>query len=575
MKKRFVSILSILLAFVLCFALAACGNDGVGKGGNSGNGGGNGGGNTEVVTAAEASTQVEKLISAEGYSGVLTLSADTKNTEALTLVVNIKKLGDKLKLNVGAESYIADLKTGYIYMQDGEDVYYRQVLPAGLLDYLPRLLAANDVDFNIESMMPEYDAATKSMTCEFDYAQDVNDVVTPVYDAYKYNKTVKALLDVYAAQLTDNLLDFNGVCLLIDMAVEKYKNDTVADAVKKMSAVPQLGGLAAKIPAELIQKCGDRKIGEMIIGVYDYVMALMAENMPATADDMPEDPTPGEPDSTIHQTLAPKEIIDGLVDALLNNPVDMSTFDAKYAELKNLIQVPLAYNVKDLIDAVTADMPGVKTIIEKSVKLTKLGGKFALKFDENKTLTDIGLELGISHNYTGTPINGLQVLSDNDYTVKAALSVDWTVPAAAEFDVNLERAFGIWGDIYAVADVNSTADYKVYIETAGKTIDSASVRSQLTLPDGTTLTPVIAPTFDKTTGILTVPAASNGGEAKLAVGSMLSTEITIVSGETTYEVYVEIVYLDHDLEHLAGLIQSLIGGSSEMPDDNVEQNPAA
>ncbi len=570
MKKRFISFISMLVAFVMCFALVACGDDGAGN--NGGNGGTGGEITGPTVTAAEAANAVKELITSDGYSAKFSVNIKSDNTGESIYAVDVKKLGSRIMIPVSAtENAVIDLETGYVYSVSDSGATYMHVIPQGFTAYLAGFLDANGVEFDLADIMPEYDAATKSMTYELDFANAVNTVTKPFYDAVKFDKTVGALLDDYVSLLTDGQLNFGNLLVMLDMLVEESKDQTIAETIAaikqfaQMSGIGELTELLDSIPQDFLQAYGDRKIGEIMIGLYDYFTAMMPTE--STAEDETVPPVSGDGDADIGM----QTFIEGLINAALNSEVDMSTFDAKYSEIKNLIEIALDYKVKALVLPMLEDVPELKAFVENGVKLEKFGGEYTLKFDDNKKLTEFALELGITHDYKGET-QGFTFLADNHYSIEFGFTVDWTKPDAEDFEFEFVPETEQFVDtmVTGVAHVSAN-NLSIMLETGGVEIENFEIGSSaLYSPSGAILSTIendsIA--FDKETGkiVLNNLQPTGSSAAEIPAGSNIVVNIRYWAGDTQYRVVVNVLLLDNDPENvlntLTELLEKILGQGS-------------
>ena len=161
MKKRLVTILSLVLAFVLCFSLVACGGD---KGGNSGNKG-DGPENTDPpqtdntisISVNDALDAVNGVLNAKGFTGTASYTLSTKNTEALTDNVTLDKRGSKLKIASKNNETIIDFQTGYVYYKYGDYYAYDHEFYANAFGYAQYLLASLEQDDDAKNIDGIYD----------------------------------------------------------------------------------------------------------------------------------------------------------------------------------------------------------------------------------------------------------------------------------------------------------------------------------------------------------------------------------------------------------------------------------
>lgn len=576
MKKRFSALLSLLLAFVMCFALVACNDDGTGNG-KPGGDGPNGGNETTIVTSAEANAAVRAFVTAEGYSGNLTLKADSKAGVGFTFSAQLAKLGDKMKFGVGsgaaAQAYIVDVKTGYVYSNSTGGHVYTQALPQGLIEYLVGFVDESETAFNTDRDFPEYDAETKTISDSVEYSAKINGYLNALYDAVKYNKPLSGFFDDCISLISGKDMSVADIRVLVRNALHLVKDSTVdqlKDAVAQMPvANEQLTKIVNSIPQSVIDRCGDRKIGEMIVGLYDYIAQMMPEESTLANDetDQPDDGEQVPPESGMQDIMG---MLQGAVYAVLDAPVDISTFDEKLGALSSLLDVALAYKTADIVAYVTQSSPELKAFVDSRVTLKRYGASYTLKFDDNKTLIGLTAECGFSHSYNGEVSNDFTVLADNDYSIEVSFDVDWTVPAASEFELAFNAQYPVYPLVSAVADVNSNIPVTVYVELGGHNFDKVEKTGELILPNGNVISSVAVDTvvFDADTGILTIPAMTAPG-IKIASGSQAIITLTFTSGTDSFDVTVSVLYLDHNADTVKSLLMQIIeyitGG--EMPED--------
>ena len=117
MKKRLIAFVSMLMAFVLCFALVACDGqapttdntdpkDPIKPGPTT----------TASMTVKQALNAVDKLLTGEdGWKGEASYKLSTANTDELKDTVKLDKRGNRVEVAIGEESMILDMETGYAY----------------------------------------------------------------------------------------------------------------------------------------------------------------------------------------------------------------------------------------------------------------------------------------------------------------------------------------------------------------------------------------------------------------------------------------------------------------------------
>lgn len=206
MKKKFFAVVAAVVAFVMCFALIACGNpDAPDTPGNKTS--------EKEGMAKQAATAVTAVLDKEGVSGNLGIKLTATGEKAIELSGAFEKSGNRVKVVSGDEEMLLDLTTGYMYtLENGAVVYCEGVMPTGLYDYVVNMVEKYS---DSAQMSPEvwaelddlitYDTATKTVSYKLDLAEQINGLTEALYEGYKGNKSLTWLLDEYLLYFTGNI----------------------------------------------------------------------------------------------------------------------------------------------------------------------------------------------------------------------------------------------------------------------------------------------------------------------------------------------------------------------------------
>ncbi|MDE6401759.1 MAG: hypothetical protein K2L54_04010 [Clostridiales bacterium] len=298
MKKRFITIVSLLLAFVMSFALIACGNDGEGDGGDNSS-------NAPVISASLA-----KLRSAEGYKGTVAIHAATgKHANAVSFDGAIEKRGNKFKATTGeaatAKEYILDTATGYVYQNSEQGYYFKQYVPQGIADYAQYMLGVlleNAGDKSLDDLFV-YDGNTHTATYKYDGADTVNAYLAPIISAYKNNSNLLTLVNNYLKLVSPDPTRPYTAEAILDMAVTLVASQPNVTMGAMIGMAANYGidvyGLLEK--SGLLQKFGitldaptkakieARKVAEFVTALDEILNTIkddpnILENVPALID---------------------------------------------------------------------------------------------------------------------------------------------------------------------------------------------------------------------------------------------------------------------------------------------------
>ena len=112
MKKKLLSIISLLVAFVMCFALVACEETNTPSGGPS-----------NELPADKTVEAIEDLVTTHGYKLTLkTTQNSDKTTTPPTSEQVFEKKGDVLRIEGAEVDTYLNLATGYMYREVSDGV---------------------------------------------------------------------------------------------------------------------------------------------------------------------------------------------------------------------------------------------------------------------------------------------------------------------------------------------------------------------------------------------------------------------------------------------------------------------
>lgn len=571
MKKKFITILSLLLAFVLCFALVACGGDTDSSSGDKDPIGAvdpdkkpsdddetdpdkkpSDDDESEVkplpgvpvsIKYSDVLGAVNSVMTAEGFTGTASYKASSKNRETVADSFALDKRGSKVKAVADDKEYIVDISTGYFYSKTEGGYVFEQKIYAGNVECLQSIIAGV-TNVNDENVTVMYDEKTNTVAYSVDVAGKVNTYLEPLYSAYSKNKTLGELLNDYCKMLFNKSFDevFDAVWKVIPdpdytvgkaFSIIKDKTDIDVEQVLKLSGI--------EISEETMAAVKSRTLGEAVLGAYNYIKD--------NSITFPQEDTEVDP---ADMTNFGK----GLLNAILFDKIDMTNAKAelevikasmaalKYSKVKLLINSLLALSEK------TADL---RTAIVNGVTLNKATYTLIVKLDDDKKIKCVTVEGFIQHSYTGKATEG--IFADNDYHAQLEFNIDEYKKSPAEFDIKFNPAYNykmpVAKYVYAVTD----KDISVYYETAGKEVKVTSFTLRKETPDGVSEQVKDAASgafkFDKQTSSFVFDAALLKSVLKDAPANTKLTAIVYFDDdEVGYAV--TLVYLNNDPEAFYG-----------------------
>ncbi len=568
MKKKFLSIVSLLVALVMSLALAAC-HGGVPPTDNPDNPDNppvNPPPATSGLTVGKVVGAMEELVDLEnGYKATVSFNASTKkNSDRTKGGGSFEKRGSKFKTVINEDGtdvdVIVDIASGFVYNGvDGKYAVDAQAVPAGLAEYVKNAFAADGSDENAAIANEDgvaFDEATKTLTVDVDLKDEVNAVLTPLIDAYKNNSSAKKLVNDYIA-LYDEALDIDS---LLDTGIELLVGikDTTIGALLTQANVSLediLAQAGAELDAQTLAAIKNRKVGDAIMGALDFIEANMQDIAAGNFD-------PAE-----------------LMQAVLVAPVDNSGLKNKLTQYKDmLLQMLDGYKMKDLIDMLADDVEGMGLInnplfagvycmLTEEIKATKLAAQLTVTFDDDYRITKLAGKADFAHTYTGAEIT-TGLFADNDYHADFELVVSeyketveaWTMEYVADQD-DIET-------IVVMAD--GSADCAVYCEFYGRDVEVKIVGVTATCEDSVSVLSTDGVTFDAAKSQIVIKKsvfdaakAKSGFTGVMGVGAI----VTVKDGDQTRKFTMRLS-ISGVTDDPAGYLQEMI---AEIIDDMINR----
>ncbi len=480
MKKRLVTILSLVLSFVLCFSLVACGgNDDKSKQGSV---------KKVSISVNGAIDAVESVLNAKGFTGTASYSLSTKNTETLTESGAFDKRGSKLKLTAGEDEMIVDYQTGYVYYKGENGYTFDNELYANTFDYVQYLLASFKQDMPTEPIDVTYNKKDNTVTYTKENADSVNKYLTPLQNAYKKNKKLGALLNEYCTLLFGK--DFDALYGAFEEYVKNPENTigTLLDDLKDEGV--DVEAILEMYDYTLPDDIKARPLNKVVAGAFKFVMSNFGEMLPfdleeTEGENVADDSDADEPDYEEGGGMTSMGM--ALIQAMLFEEVSEQEIATAMKGMSDGIAiVKNTFPVKSLVDMALADSEeaaDLYTVIKDGVKLKNATMTLTLTIGDNKTITGIKVDYYVAHNYKGKAAEG-SMLADNNYRATVEIAIDEYTTPTEDFVINFDPAadykMPVTAYLYEVTD----KDVYVYFETGGKTVNVGSYILKWYTPDG-------------------------------------------------------------------------------------------
>lgn len=473
MKKRLIAFVSMLMAFVLCFALVACDGQTPTKTPTDPNDP-----NkpikpepttTASMTVKQALNAVDKLLTGDdGWKGEASYKLSTANTDELTDAVKLDKRGNCVEIAIGEESIIFDMGTGYAYYKEMSGYYASQMMFGGAVDYA-RYLVSGQLTDELTAASFKYDKQTGAAHFELDLAEKINNALAPLYDAYKKDKTVKALLNDYCTQYLN--MTFDDIYTAIKTAVVAYKDKTVDEVLLTLKGlgldiIALLKENGVEVTEKEMEIYGSRKIKEMVAGAYVYIMEMMEET---TAEG--DEPELGEAEGGGMETVMAE-----LMNAMFMEEYDDDTIDEAFNSIETMIGGMLEIKVKKTIDDLAAQLPPeLYVMIQNGVKFEELKVEMNAVFDKDNNISELNVAAAFKHDYKGET-DGLKVLADNNYNAEATLKID-EYTDAEPFDIEFaEGGVNLNSDVTYIVYNLDGKNVSVYFELGGQEFNVTDIK---------------------------------------------------------------------------------------------------
>ncbi|MDE6293836.1 MAG: hypothetical protein K2L88_04355 [Clostridiales bacterium] len=599
MKKILITILSLIAALVMCFSFVAC--DGNSDSDNPPVNPGNSPTDTDKkpdddkkpeedpnavsIKLNDALEVINGVLDSKGFTATASYSLSTKNTKAETDSIAIEKRGNKIKI----DGDILDYETGYWYEYRYDGKYmFSQEMTAGDVDYIKYMMTSFVMDEEAE-MTAHYDEETKTVTFYLNLADNVNKYLNPMYTAYGKSKKMGDMLDDYSNLLFGK--KFDEVYDLVEAYIKNPKNTfgSLLDLLKEKAGIDVealLKEFDVKVPAEIMKAVKARKLGEAVVGGYNYIKQVIGDMMGGMmpADVSADIDSDDDDDSASSDGMM--SIAMGLYEAMLTSEVKPAQIEAGLAEIKAMMPVLKDLSVKGLIDMAlekNEKLDELYTAIKSGVKFKDISMTVALTIDENKTLTGVKADFLTSHTYTGKAPESYTLLADNDYLISAELKIEEYKTEVADFDIKFSDRADYKQSVAKVVYEVAEEGVSVYFETAGKKVEYVSYMVEIETPDGKTTqvkdVPEGAFKFDEKTSSFVFDAKFVQSVLENAIaGTHLTAFVHFDEDDDTWY-GITLVYLNDDIEevsdYLSGyfmeMIQNMIG--KDMPGDTNVSTP--
>lgn len=572
MKKKFLAIVSLLVAIVMSFALIAC-NEAPPS---------NGPGNNSEKPPVTSGITVGKLNDAfdaltnldNGYKATLSFNATTaKNSVGAAGELAFEKRGSRIKTTLveedGEVDIVLDLATGFVYNTNNDGKYTTdgQPIPAGFVEYVGKAIADVDMDENTvikNENGVSFDEATKTFTVAVDLKDTVNTVITPLIDAYTNNSTAKKLINDYIA-LYDETLDIDRLLNTGIELIVGIKDTTIGALLTQaqISLEDVLAQAGVEFDAQMLTIIKNRKVGDAIMGALEFVENNMESIMMTGEFDVEE-----------------------LLSAILVAEVDNSGLKTKLDAYKDtLLGLLEKTKVREFVDKLagvgTEDglinnsmFAGLYCVLTDEIKVDKLAAQLTVVFDDSYRITKLAGKADFAHTYNGTEIT-TGLFSDNAYHADFELKVSdytataeaWTLECASESD-DIENVMVI---------TDGSEDCNVYCEFFGKDVTVSNLVGVYMCEDRNG---VLATTikFDADKSSIVIPKAAFDEAKKKSgfTGNMgISAKVTVTEDGESYNYMLTVAVMgvtDDHMGYLQELVSQIIGGMIEdttPPESNV------
>ena len=488
MKKRLITILSLILAFVLCFTLVACGGDDKPNGGKP-----NGDKEppeepsvpTVSVTLNQALNAIEDVLTVQGFTGAASYTVSTKNSKPLTDSVTLDKRGNKLKITAGSDEHIVDLNTGYVYRSGKNGYTFDHMFSANVVGYMQYVVANLDKTVGAKDIKAVYDEEKGTLTYVIEKSENVNKYIAPLQSAYKNNKKIGALLDDYCALLFGK--SFNDMYKVAEDYIADSENTvgTLLDALKEkgldVEAILEMTGYG--LPDDQMRFIKARPLNQVVAGAVNYLVDSFGNMLPFAEDGEGDDDDTSSEVGGGMQSIAIE-----LLNAMLFGEVTEKDIETAMKSVSALMTFVKTFDVRAAVDMALANAPeaaDLYTVVKDGVTLKNATVTLTLTVNDDKTIKGVKVDCLAAHTYTGKAAEG-SLLADNDYRATAELTIDEYKTTTDDFVITLDPACDYRKSVSALLYEVTDQNVSVYYETAGKTVTVSSYVFEVETPDGET-----------------------------------------------------------------------------------------
>lgn len=422
MKKKLISVISLLIAFVMCFSLIACGGDNNDGGDNA--------------TPPDMYAAITKALYADGLKGEMAATYKSDSGEG-SGNYSVEKRYQIMRLTAAEESdeaYVVNISTGALYAEEGGECDPIYQIPETLYSRIAPILTGDIDEEKAAEIVNKfsYNSNDRTATAVFDETDRANALLAPLLTSYKGKSSVKKLIDSYLAMFSpdpanprtlESVLDNVGEYILLNSDMEAGEVFALAEAqgVDVYELIETYMGI--KLTPEMKAAMETRTLGEMVVGLNGVLPSIMSAMSGGEGLDM-------------------NTVIMSVFNAVFFDEVDVDNLEEAVDNVKSAIDAALTLiRTRDVVDNVlgaedaSPQAHALYEIIVNNVKFEKLRIEIVLSFDDNDDISSITVKGDIKHSYKGNEATS-EVLKDNNYSLYAKLDITeyLTEPTAFEYD---------------------------------------------------------------------------------------------------------------------------------------------
>lgn len=413
MKKKLLAVISLLVALVMCFTLAACGPKSSDNKNNSGNNSSDDPKDEDLKEVeqlfSKLSNAVNSFYSNEGYKITITGNATSEYTNS-EFSESFEREGDWLVNGADDESdpRYYNIKTGYsytpVYVNAAFAGYvFSSDFALGFTDYFTAAIknimqsatvSAKDTAITIPEFVDiAYDEETLTATVKIDVTETVNAFTAPLRTNYA-SGSLSDVINDYLSLVAPGLTLDTVVDTVKSLAVDN-KNTTVGQLADTIGAAVGTDNLSGQLESMLsdygfeqadITAIMNRTLAEMVMGA----MQAVTQEVPA------------------------EELAGVIINAAFFAEVDTTGYETVIEQFATAITTMLkGTDFKNTIDPAT----DFGAFVSGNVEFTDLSAEFTVTFDAQERITAMTFDLGMAHNASAENFAEGSFFSDNDYTL--------------------------------------------------------------------------------------------------------------------------------------------------------------